>query len=522
MLLAACFFSLLSFSARKSITNDEVAHLGAGYVYLVTGDVALDLSHPPLLREIYALPILLLKGGSVLGGISDAAHFQGAQFAIGNALVAGPDGERIVFWARVPAIVLSTCLGALVALWATELWGVGGGLLALSLYTLDPTITAHAQLATTDVGFAFFATSFLYLLRRHLRMPSTLSLVVTGVALGLALGAKFSGVVLVPMAVLLLSVFGRARGARAVLVELGALGALAYVVLWVIYLFPSDPLFYLHGMRAVNRDHTAGYNFYLMGELRPGGWSYYFLIAWLVKTPLASLALFVGSLVLAARGTRSSALDEAALAIPALALFGGYSMLADDIGVRYLIPCLPFVFLFTARLAPALSSAGRAAHAAAAVLVAWYVLEFAVASPNHLSYFNQIAGGSRGGTEWLDDSNVDWGQGVIQLRDYLAESPHNGARLCYFGSVPPERYGVALPRVELGEFDPRPSGTLILSAQCVARGRAFLARAHGRGPRNWLANEEPAAIVGAAYYVYPEGRGANTNIDPARAIGSSS
>jgi hypothetical protein len=53
---------------------------------------------------------------------------------------------------------------------------------------------------------------------------------------------------------------------------------LATALLWVIYLFPTNPLFYLHGLSAVGQDHDPNFLYYLMGELRKGGWRSYLLI----------------------------------------------------------------------------------------------------------------------------------------------------------------------------------------------------------------------------------------------------
>jgi hypothetical protein len=228
-----------------------------------------------------------------------------------------------------------------------------------------------------------------------------------------------------------------------------------------------------------------------MGEYRREGWPYYLLVAWLVKTPLPSLLLLAAAAVLFARGRRAARLDEAFLLVPALGFFAGYSLSADNIGVRYLIPMFPFLFIFTARLAPAAAGARRWAAATLALLLGWQAVEFARIWPDHLSYFNQVAGGPRGGIRWLDDSNVDWGQGLIQLRRHLDTHPMDGYRLCYFGSSDPAYYGIRGEPFLL----PPPPGTVILSAHC-------LARVLGTERRRWPVGLAPAAVVGHAYYVF--------------------
>ena len=49
----------LSASLIKTPTYDEPAHIGAGLSYLRTRDFKVNLQHPPLLKELAALPLLV-------------------------------------------------------------------------------------------------------------------------------------------------------------------------------------------------------------------------------------------------------------------------------------------------------------------------------------------------------------------------------------------------------------------------------------------------------------------------------
>jgi hypothetical protein len=278
---------------------------------------------------------------------------------------------------------------------------------------------------------------------------------------------------------------------------------IASVVLWAIYLLPADPFMYLKGLRAVNRDHDPGFPYYLMGELRPGGWRAYFLIAWLIKTPVPSLLIFLFSIALFVTGRRAVWIDELLLVVPALAFFVGYSLSADDIGIRYLIPCFPFFMIFAARIVSWVVQANPIVRLALPLLLSWYLVEFLVIYPDHLSYFNQIAGGYRHGPEWLDDSNVDWGQGLIQLRRYLETRKLEDYSLCYFGSGEPSYYGIASRNVTNEvPLSPPVGTTLILSGHFIARMRALSPRDISNEKQNWPSKAVPKAIVGHAYYVY--------------------
>ena len=513
VLLLGCAFAFpFVLMMGKSITGDEVVHIPAGYSYLRTHEIVLNPMHPPLVKELAALPLLWLRPRIPLDEekireIGKREHTYQWQF--GEEFLIGQNVERILFWSRVPAVLISLGLAIVVTVWATELWGAAGGLLALLLYVFDPTITAHAELVTTDVGCAFFSTLFLYLLRRFVRAPSGARLVTCGGALGLALGAKFSAVVLVPLAALLLAmnswngISGRFRRLLGVAAVHAVLCALAYATLWALYFFPRNPLFYLAGLHDVALDHNPGYLHFFMGDFRHGSWPTYFLVALLIKTPLPELLFMTTAAVLAFCGWRREWREETFVLIPPVAMFMGYALLASPIGVRYMIPCLPFLLIASGRVGAALAQAPRTVLAVAAALALWLVAEFAAIWPDHLSYFNEVAGGSRGGVEWLDDSNVDWGQGFLELRRYVRENSIHEYRLCNFGYFNPAYYGIDGELVWLDALlDPPSPGTLILSAHCVARVTGWLKSRYGNGPENWLAHLQPRAIVGHAYWVY--------------------
>jgi hypothetical protein len=123
--------------------------------------------------------------------------------------------------------------------------------------------------------------------------------------------------------------------------------------------------------------------------------------------------------------------------------------------------------------------------------------------PDHLAYFNEAAclttnpaaigldGGTRCGPLWLDDSNVDWGQSLKQVKAWVdrnAQGQH--VHLAYFGSMPPSVYGLNVAPIGPDELarDPE-AGIYVVSAHFVARARA-----------GWL--RTPTEIIGHSMYVY--------------------
>jgi hypothetical protein len=64
--------------------------------------------------------------------------------------------------------------------------------------------------------------------------------------------------------------------------------------------------------------------------------------------------------------------------------------------------------------------------------------------PWELTYFNEFVGGPELGRRILADSNLDWGQGLLQLREMQCTRPElNSLTLFYFGDVAPSVYEIS-------------------------------------------------------------------------------
>ncbi len=536
------FLQVFTESRTKSPTFDEPAHIGAGLSYLKTGDFKVNLQHPPLLKEIGALPLLLMgarfpispQDWTAVGDTPDPFF----QWQLGNEVIFGNGARRVMAWSRFPFVLLSIVLAGLIVAWGRRLIGATAAACALLLYVFDPTIVAHAPLVATDSGFALLALLFFFALWHYLNHRSLKRLLWCGLSLGLLLGAKFSAVFLLPVALALLiwatrwipaampmrpstlidpyaSEDGGQRLAWCLYAFL-CLCAIAAVVIHVLYLFPRNPFLYVEGIRRINADHDPGYWAFMAGRFKPHFFTYY-LVTYLLKEPLPAIILAaVGIWVLARRGV-APAMDRAFLLLPPAFLFAAYSLYSDNLGFRYMIPALPFLHLVGGTgLAFLLQEGAVLRKAAAFVLVAWMVVAGTAIYPDHLSYFNEmtcllsdpgrigIDGGTRCGPLWFDDSNVDWGQGMYQLKAWLKDHPPQGVlRLGYFGSIRQENYGLEAIRVGVEDLQRPPSpGTYALSAHILARAIGRLRAHHGDGPGNWLLHARPTAMVGHAYYIY--------------------
>jgi hypothetical protein len=231
----------------------------------------------------------------------------------------------------------------------------------------------------------------------------------------------------------------------------------------------------------------------------------------LLKEPLATVLLSIAGLLLLLRNKSIPVLIKLFLLLTPLVLFLATSILADNLGIRYMIPVLPFAFLLGGiALAKLWDKTLVWGPYLAAALCLWVVVEAAGIYPDNLSYFNETAcllespgriafdGGSACGPRWLDDSNVDWGQGLKQLRAWLdLHAPGRRVNLTYFGIYPPDDYGLTYQKTDPGALMSAPApGLYAVSANWVARlpslspdGAAWLRR-------------PPQAIVGHAIYIY--------------------
>jgi len=540
-LLFALLLQGLVFITESSQTSDEAAHLAAGYSYLVAGDFRLNPEHPPLLKELAALPLLMLRLDFPWGPLWEESE----EWNIGRIFVHENrvPNDTLLLLGRLPTLLLSLLLGWALYRWGRRLFGVPGALLGLSLYVLDPNVVAHSGLVTTDLGvtlFMFLAVSAFW---SWCERPARRTLMLFGLAVGGAFAAKYTAVWLPPIlaslgAALLFLRFPLPRRPLTAAAEtapraasfwsrLGALLsaaavviAIAFLVLALSYAVVGLPV-YLDGLDRTLHHSAIGHRAYLMGEVSETGWWYYFLVAWLIKTPPGTILIVAASLLLMALGRRRSARDELFLYLPVLITIAITCAWKVNIGLRHLLPIYPFLYLGAGRLMipgrePAAGTspvarrwAPRAAVIAIALALGWNAVEAARIAPYHLAYFNLFAGGPANGHKYLLDSNLDWGQSAKALRRY-AEGQNLPVIYCAFGgNTDPWYYGVRYQYVpgtgNLLASKKRP-GRMPERAprELMAVSAMVVHSLHFSSPDlyAWLADRTPVAVPGYSFLVY--------------------
>jgi 4-amino-4-deoxy-L-arabinose transferase-like glycosyltransferase len=493
------FLAISIFSMRqKNATSDEVPHIPAGYSYVAQGDFRLNPEHPPFVKELAGLSLWRLHPKA---DFSDATWQGRKQSSFGSKfLFEWNDADQLVFWARMPVVLLAALLGLGVFFCARELYGWQAAYLALAFFLFNPDILAHGQLVTTDLGVTAFLFLSVYTFYRALRRLTFLNVLLFAVCVGLTLVTKFSGILVFPFLLLVGAAFAFSKNAVSTLpskkpsepqrvfttfseksyvmvVVLAFATTLSLLIIWACYRFhysiSADPaiseaidwqhfwskkgatisfLHLAHNLRLFPEAYTYGFLHalesmeiryaYLLGDYSDKGWWYYFFVTFLVKTPVPLLLLiFLGFLLIKRYGGGFAA--EAMLLLPV----GFYWLTAIfnniNIGHRHLLPVYPFLIVFASKVGRAFQKpVAKRLALLSVLLLAWNVTEVMVTYPHFLAYFNEIAGGPEGGRRWLTDSNIDWGQDLKGLAVYRQQHPEELFYLSYFGAVPPEYYDI--------------------------------------------------------------------------------
>jgi hypothetical protein len=492
-------------------TPDEFVYVPEGYYHLRTGDLAFDPTNPPLLKMAMALPLLAMDleldtdprwrdertgwGPWTFGTRfmnQNREHYLGAFFA-----------------ARLVVLAVAVALGALVFRRARTLLSPVGAIAALLLYGTSAPILAHGSLATLDLGVSALLFASLLALERFSRRQDAWSAGATGLLLGLALAVKGVAALFFPLVPVLLAISWQSwdrAGRRRLGIGAAAMAAGAWLAVEAAYGFSGLPLPapLLDGMRFQMEASSAGeFPAFLNGRWSQTGWWTYYAVALALKTSIPTLLLIAVGLVAMARRWRDPATPW--IVVPPLFLLYVLSFhYGKNYGIRYLLPAFPFLVLLAGRGVDALLGLRKRGPAVIGALLAWQVAACIFATPHHLAYFNELAGGPDDARRLLLDSNLDWGQDLGRLKTYLDAHGIDHICLGYFGHVDPHVYGIEY------SFPPnRPtSGRCAVSANFLAgypygityAGEGVLAVPPGTW--TWFDRFEPVARVGSSIYVF--------------------
>ncbi|MBU3964615.1 glycosyltransferase family 39 protein [Patescibacteria group bacterium] len=409
ILLGACFLMAFLSSRNMSLTMDEKAHIPSGYSYLAFMDYRLNPEHPPLAKDLAALPLLFLDLNFPTEHKSWTEDING-QWDSGSEFIfnSGNDPDQIIFWTRLPMMILLVFLAWFLFFWVKKIGGNKAGLMALALFSFSPTFLAHGRLVTTDVAAVLGFLIATYFWVNFLKNPTRKNVFIAGIILGIALCLKFSLILLIPSFALITIVYALLSGnnhsknkLKSVLSYIGKAtiaGIIALVfVIWPIYQFhilnypiekqvsdtqhilgdqlparitakaASIPILrpvaqYALGLLMATQRVAGGNTVYFLGEVNNQAWKEYFPTMYLLKAPLAFhiltlivLALwlifirkfgsFKKSIKRSFEWTRGHIAEFSLLVI--LIVYWFTSIIGNlNIGVRHILPVFPIMYIF--------------------------------------------------------------------------------------------------------------------------------------------------------------------------------
>ncbi|MET0625984.1 MAG: glycosyltransferase family 39 protein [Pyrinomonadaceae bacterium] len=543
---------------QESQTWDEGDHIFAGYMSWKRADFGLNPEHPPLVKLLATAPLLPLplKVPELQG-----RYFKEEAFLGGKEFLYRNDADAVLFRARMAAATLTLLTALLVFAAAKEMFGTGAGFVALALLAFEPNLLAHGALVTTDAGISCFMFAAVYAFYRYVKTPSWWRLSLVGLAAGLALAVKHSGIFLFPILFLLAAcevvrqrfaaggndeaATGSGKRALRMAASLATVTVVALVVLWAFYGFrygaraegsqlnppfaeyvgalkPHEawvisnaarwrvlPESYLYGMADV-RLTADSYPGYVLGKTYAHGVWFYFPVAFVIKSTLAFLILLLMTAVAMATRRLSRWREVLFLALPPAFYFLVAMNAGTNIGVRHILPLYVFISALAGGAAGAFISRNRKWAYVVGGLLLFHAGSSALAFPHYIAYSNELWGGPGGTYKHLSDSNTDWGQQLKAVKKYL---DGRGVKECWFvyfaeGVAEPGYYGIPckpLPTVNTLWVNQRIEVPASIDGPVLVSASNLSGFEFGPGllnPYEQFKHLRPTAVIGRGVFVF--------------------
>ncbi len=538
---------------HTSITIDELCYVGSGKMLFETGNFRSNalVYHPPLsyyLNSIFLLPFPV-----------DSQVWQGNDcWTAGNRLVfhSGHAPQTIMFLARLPFVILALLAGALLLRWATELYGPKSGLLALALYVFWPATIGYASIATTDFTVSAMMMFSLYFFWRWCQTKTVKNASIAGVFLGLALASKITAIILIPsfIGIVLLLRFKKKITWNCSWKSIAVMLGVAFVVIFSLYGFQVTPLSLAYPPEHYAdkaRGELAQFPFskpllvvydrvplpatsyiaefgnllyissqpkssYVFGEVVDFPPWYFGLLTLIMKINTAGLLLMVLFMALAMLGRLPLEKLESKLClyVPLAFLLINFAVTNKASGVRHMLAVAFLLFIIVSKVA-ATKKKMKLLELGVAALLLWYAAEGMASAPNYLSHANLFVGGATHAHEVVVGSNIDLGQDLKGLREYMQQHGIERVKLSYFGSVDPSEYGIKYDYLPSPAFLPWVPDYTILPVKereedCTSkRGVVVVSITNLKGVHllnhscyDWLWDKAPVAKIGHTLWIF--------------------
>jgi hypothetical protein len=459
-------------------------------------------------------------------------------------------------------IGLLLVLGFFLYRFAAEKFGRRTAVLVLTLFCFYPDFLAHGHLVTTDVAAALGFLIAVYYFDHWVNDKTKKNLLIAGIAFGIAQLLKFSAVLLLPIYIFYISFRAEKEKAGSsywsafwrlfkstfyiCLIGLGTIYLVYLPLVWntpssiehslieknltidartlpfrtFLHAFEGNPFLralghYILGIFLVFGRVGGGNSTYILGHFSDKGISWFFPAAWLIKTPLSIIILFFSSIVLFfyKKAYKTSAWLSVVFLTP-IAIYWAVTLKGSlNIGIRHLMPTVPFVLLFIGMLMrPYLITKFSYKQAVIGALCVWLVVSSLIAFPKYMSYFNEYSIG-KNKYDLMVDSSLDWGQDLKRLATYVKENNITDIKVDYFGGSVPENYISGVQKWRSGNGPT--TGYLAVSATFYQFSKLYGPQ-EGKWSYEWLESYKPTVIGDSIllFHITPEDLATNPPKSP--------
>ncbi|MFC2061937.1 ArnT family glycosyltransferase [Elusimicrobiota bacterium] len=534
-----CIFSYL----QKSPTYDEIQHLSSGYALLKTGKLDIGIGHPHLYRYLIGIPLLIInpeysKDHYLLERKLDIDPWKWSvapDYAFGKDLFYHKknDPDVLFFWGRLVSVIIGMFLCWGVYIFSRNIFGEKAGVFSLFLCAFSPTIIAHSRLTVNDIAGTAGILFALYAFTRYFEKNSTKNLIILAAVSSAALLIKFNAVLLIPFIFAGMIITDRKKAlyrfplfiAGIMLViniaygfqgtfELKAIEYEAFSKLipfqvfdricHLIYKITPLPVSYINSFIRLLTHGVRGHSTFLMGDYSVTGWWYYFPLALFLKTPLITLGLF---LIWLFKCCRPKQMKKEEIILILFAVF--YSIVSIknkiNIGHRHILPVYPIIFILMGRVYEQYKDRIRK-KAVIYGLPLVYLVSTQIYFPHYLSFFNCLIRPANG-HKYLSDSNLDWGQDLPALKNFLKKNDDPSLILSFFGTASRKHYGIDYqPLLESGisvkkegSVNPVDAEKEYLAISVTNMQAVYLSN---KEIFSWLKKREPVGRAGYSIIIY--------------------
>lgn len=366
---------------------------------------------------------------------------------------------------RYISLIAALVLGFLIFQWTKELYGTNAGLLSFTFYLICPNFLAHSIFVGTDIYASLFLTATFYFLWKFYKSHKMKFFILFSLAVAMAQISKFSMIflfLLIPVIIVTRYLAGLNKDQKRyspimmlaifLLINIFVISAshLFYQMFLPLknYSFRSTPFLqlqkligffpvplpssYLNSLDRVMFLDSIGYDGsipgasntpYILGKYNSHGIWYYYFVTLFYKIPIATLLIWIGSVILYIKKSSKTLFieNEFYLLLPVIFYLAYLNFFySTQLGIRHIMIILPALFVFSGSFYAWLIEKKKVWIIF--ILATYQLISVALYFPHFLPYTNEFIGNKKMAYKKIGDSNLSYGEGRKFLQSYLEKN----------------------------------------------------------------------------------------------------